>query len=74
MPEPVRRPLARLIRPTDAARLGPRRTFRFDEDKDMAWQEAAVAERIVFSEYIRECIDIGHSMKQAQRNVRRTGV
>ena len=70
---PERKPLARIIRRTDALRLGVRRTFRFDEDRDAAWQEAAVEERAEFSEYIRECIDIGHSMKQAQRDMRRTG-
>lgn len=67
-----RKPLARVVRRTDAPRLGQKRSFRFDEDRDAAWQEGAVAERIDFSEYVRECIDIGHSMKQAQRNVRRT--
>ncbi len=68
----TRKPLARLIRRVDAARLEIRRTFRFDHDRDLAWQEGAVSERIAFSEYVRECIEAGHSMKQAQRNVRRT--
>ncbi|MBM4114110.1 MAG: hypothetical protein FJ253_12200 [Phycisphaerae bacterium] len=68
----TRRPLARSVRRTDAARLDVRRAFRFPEDRDAAWQQAAVDERVEFSEYIRECIDIGHSMKQAQRLTRRT--
>lgn len=72
VPESYRKGLARVVRHTDAPRLGVRRTFRFPEDRDMAWQEAAVSERVEFSEYIRECIDIGHSMKRAQSNVRRT--
>ena len=72
MPDLVQRPLARVIRAVDALRLGVRRTFRFPEDRDAAWQDGAVAERVEYSEYIRECVDIGHSMKQAQRNVRRT--
>jgi hypothetical protein len=72
MTEPGRKPLARLIRRTDAPRLGVRRAFRFDEEADAAWQEGAIEERLEFSEYIRECIAIGHSMKQAQRLTRRT--
>lgn len=72
MPAAERKPLARVIRRTDVARLDVRRTFRFPEDRDARWQENAIAERIEYSEYIRECIDIGDSMKQAQRNVRRT--
>lgn len=72
VPREGRKPLARIVRATDAARLGQRRTFWFDGDSDREWQDAAAAERLVFSEYIRQCIDIGHSMKQAQRNVRRS--
>lgn len=68
----ARKPLARAVRPTDAPSLGPRRTFRFDPDADAAWQEGAVVERLEFSEYVRQCIAIGHSMKQAQRTARRT--
>jgi hypothetical protein len=70
---PDRKPLARSIRRTDLMRLDIRRTFRCREDEDAAWQDAAIAERVEYSEYLRECIAIGHSMKQAQRGVRRTG-
>ena len=73
MTVPVRKALARVVRPTDGPRLEVRRAFRFDAEQDAAWQDGAVSERVEYSEYIRECIAIGHSMKQAQRNVRRTG-
>lgn len=72
MPATARKPLARVMRPTDAEGLGVRRTFRFPVDRDLAWQEAAVTERLEYSEYIRQCIDIGDSMKRAQRVARRT--
>lgn len=68
----ARKPLSRMVRRTDAARLDIRRTFRCAADEDAAWQDGAVAERIEFSEYLRECLAIGHSMKQAQRLTRRT--
>lgn len=68
----TRKPLARTIRRTDAARLDVRRAFRFGADEDAAWQEAAITERVEYSEYIRECITIGHSLKQGQRTTRRT--
>lgn len=72
MPESERKPLARVVRGTDTPRLGVRRTFWFDEDQDRSWQDGAATDRLVFSEYIRECISIGHSIKQSQRNVRRS--
>ena len=67
-----RKPLARTIRRTDAPRLSVRRTFRANEDEDATWQQAAVDERLELSEYLRQCVAIGHSMKQAQRLTRRT--
>ena len=66
-----RRPLARSIRRTDVARLDVRRTFRCTEGEDRNWQDGAAFERVEYSEYLRECIAIGHSMKQAQRHTRR---
>jgi hypothetical protein len=49
------------------------RTFRFKESEDRAYQDGAVAEGAEFSEYVRECVAIGHSMKVAQRIVSKAG-
>lgn len=67
-----RRPLARTVRRTDVPRLGVRRTFRCSEIEDEKWQGGALADRLEYSEYLRECIAIGHSMKETQRLTRRT--
>jgi hypothetical protein len=40
---PERKPLARVVRRTDAERMDVRRTFRFEPADDAAWQEGAVA-------------------------------
>lgn len=72
MPEPIRKSLARVMRPTDAPAFDVRRAFRFDADEDASWQEGAIAERVEFSEYVRRCIRIGHSFMQGQRGARRT--
>lgn len=67
MPFPERRPLARL------ERREIQRTFRFTETEDAALQEGAVADRVDFSTYCRECLLNGHSMKQGQRLMKRAG-
>lgn len=71
-PESTRKPLARTIRRTDVARLDVRRTVRLTEDEDTKYQRGAEADRVELSEYMRECLSIGDSMKQGQRLTRRT--
>jgi len=61
-----RRPFAPMLSRT-AERREIRRTFRLAHAEDLALREGAVAERADFSAYCRECLLIGHSMKQAQR-------
>jgi len=60
-----RKPLARL------ERRDIQRTFRFTESEDKALQDAAVEERVDFSTYVRECVITGHTMRQAQRMMKR---
>lgn len=46
-----------------------RRTFRLAESEDRLLQDGAVAEGLEFSEYCRECLLTGHSMRQTARLV-----
>ncbi len=61
MIETGRKPLAHL------ERLEIRRTFCFTESEDRDWQNGAVDSGIDFSSYIRDCVRIGHSIRQAER-------
>lgn len=60
-----RKPLAHL------ERRDIQRTFRFTESEDKALQAAAVEDRVDFSTYVREALFTGHTMKQAQRMMKR---
>jgi hypothetical protein len=63
-----RKPLAHL------ERRDVYRGFRFTETEDKEYQAGAVQERVDFSTYCRECLRMGHSMKQAQRLMKQAGV
>lgn len=67
MDDLARFPLAR------APRREVQRTFRLPEALDKALQNGAVAERCVFSEYVRHCLIAGHNVLQAQRTARQIG-
>ena len=59
--------------PTPRQRRDILRAFRFTESEDRVYQDGAVTLGEEFSEYVRGCLAIGHSMRQTQNLTRRAG-